>query len=279
MTPGTKPTSLATHQSPDFGHFLGGKRQIRIVILTEDERLFGAENFRTFLTKIQQDSQAVLAVIGAFSPAGSRFTTVATVSYLWNTFGPVAFFGVGLQYLRHRMDRSKAVHRVFEKFDVPVLSADGDVNSDTVVETIAAAKPDLIVSVSMNSLFGSRLLDVAPCLNLHLSLLPRHGGLMPVFWALHDGDEETGVSVFRVDDRVDAGQMLAQKHVPIRNRRLLPLYRELKHVGMLALAEVVRTYEHSQYPAGFPEISEASINRKPTRTDVNAFLSTGNRIF
>ncbi len=261
------------------GTVLEDARPNRIVILTEDERLFAADNFRIFLSEIQRDCRAVLAVLGDFSPAGSRLSRVATVSYLWKTFGPTAFFGVGLQYLRHLFDRSKGVRRVFRQFDVPVVHAVGDVNSESVVQAIRAAKPDMIVSVSMNRLFGSPLLDIAPCLNLHLSLLPRHGGLMPVFWALHDGDREAGVTVFRVNDRVDDGEILAQRRVPIQTRRLLPLYRELKQIGMHALADAVRSDVQTDLPPLVPEIGDTSINRKPTREDVDRFRSAGNSIF
>lgn len=254
-------------------------RPSRIVIVTEDERLFAADNFRIFLSAIQRDCRAVLAVLGDFSPAGSRLSRVATVSYLWKTFGPAAFIGVGLQYLRHLVDRSKGVQRVFRQFDVPVFHARGDVNSEPVVRAIRAAKPDMIVSISMNRLFGSRLLDIAPCLNLHLSLLPRHGGLMPVFWALHDGDREAGVTVFRVNDGIDDGEILAQRRVPIQTRRLLPLYRELKKIGMQALAEAVRSDGQTDLSQAMPEIGDTSVNRKPTRKDVDRFRLAGNRIF
>lgn len=251
----------------------------RIVILTEDERLFAADYFRSFLSTIQRDNPAVLAVLGKFSPAGSRLSRAATISYLWKTFGLVIFFGVGLQYLRHLFDRSKGVQRVFRQFDVPIVHAEGDINSEAVVRAIRAARPDMIVSISMNSLFGSRLLDIAPCLNLHLSLLPRHGGLMPVFWALHDGDQEAGVTVFRVNDGIDDGKILAQRRVPIQTRRLLPLYRELKQIGMQTLAEAIRSDGQIDLSLAVAEVGDTSINRKPTRKDVNRFRSAGNRFF
>lgn len=256
-----------------------GKHTTRIVILTEDERLYAAENFRSFLSAIRHDSRAVLAVIGDFSPAGSRLSRAATVSYLWSTFGPTAFFAVGLQYLRHLIDVSKGVKRVFRQFGVPVVHADGDVNSETVIRAIRAARPDMIVSVSMNRLFGSGLLDIAPCLNLHLSLLPRHGGLMPVFWALHDGDREAGVTVFRVGDGVDVGEILAQRSLPIRKRRLLQLYRELKEIGMQTLAEAICSCDLDAPPTPRPITTDTSVNRKPTRKDVDSFRAAGNRIF
>ncbi len=101
---------------------------------------------------------------------------------------------------------------------------------------------------------------------------------MPVFWALHDGDQEAGITVFRVNDRVDGGEILAQKRVPVQSRRLLPLYRDLKHIGMQALAETISSGRRSALSTEHPGISDTSINRKPTRVDFDRFRSAGNRI-
>ncbi|MCL8209230.1 MAG: methionyl-tRNA formyltransferase [Actinomycetia bacterium] len=56
------------------------------------------------------------------------------------------------------------------------------------------------------------------CLNLHASLLPEYRGAAPIQRAILDGRTETGVTVIRMDEGVDTGDILAQRAVPILPR-------------------------------------------------------------
>lgn len=252
---------------------------MRIVILTEDEPFFTAKAFRSFLSILPPDVEPVLAVIVEFSPCGARFSRAANIAYHWRTFGPSAFLYAGLRYLLNSIDRSRRTQNVFRDNGIPALCKVFDINDDTVTEVIRAARPELLISVSMNQLFGSRLLGVAPCLNLHLSLLPRHRGLMPVFWALHDGDQEVGATVHWVNGHVDGGKILVQRRLPVRARRLAPLYGELKHVGMQALAEAIGLGANAKKPAHPGQSTSHRLNHKPGKADVKAFRSAGNHLF
>src|SRR5262249_5030407 len=54
-----------------------------------------------------------------------------------------------------------------------------------------------------------------PCLNLHFSLLPRHRGAAPIAWAILSGDAEAGATLHHMEEAIDAGDVLAQRAVPI----------------------------------------------------------------
>jgi len=60
-------------------------------------------------------------------------------------------------------------------------------------------------------------------INLHGSLLPRHRGILPLFWIYYHDDRDTGVTVHRVTDRADAGAILGQEAYPLP--RALPVDR------------------------------------------------------
>lgn len=60
-------------------------------------------------------------------------------------------------------------------------------------------------------------------INLHGSLLPRHRGILPLFWIYYHDDRHTGVTVHRVTDRADAGAILGQDAFPLQ--RGLPVDR------------------------------------------------------
>ena len=53
------------------------------------------------------------------------------------------------------------------------------------------------------------------CVNLHFSLLPRWRGAAPIAHALLAGDEESGISLIRMDERLDTGPLLCQESCPI----------------------------------------------------------------
>lgn len=91
----------------------------------------------------------------------------------------------------------------------------GDVNGEPVRALLAQARPDLIVTCHFDQILAPEVIALAPRggVNLHPSLLPRHRGPMPCFWAAAEGDGAFGVSIHRLAARIDAGALLAQRAI------------------------------------------------------------------
>lgn len=104
-----------------------------------------------------------------------------------------------------------------EESGIPVLRPE-DVNAPEGLAVLRRLAPDAILVIAYGQKLGPELLALPRhgCLNLHPSLLPRHRGAAPIPWALLSGDAETGVSVFRMVSRMDAGPILAVRPEPIR---------------------------------------------------------------
>ena len=69
-------------------------------------------------------------------------------------------------------------------------------------------------------------------INLHASLLPNYRGAAPINWALINGDEETGVTTFFIDEAIDSGKIIAQEKVKISlNTNAGALHDELMSLG------------------------------------------------
>ncbi len=81
-------------------------------------------------------------------------------------------------------------------------------SDEGIVEAIRAVEPDFIVVAAFGQLLPKAVLDVAPCINLHASLLPRYRGASPVQQALLNGDEVTGVTSMLMEEGLDTGPML-----------------------------------------------------------------------
>ena len=102
---------------------------------------------------------------------------------------------------------------------VPVFTPDS-VNTPGWRETIAALRPDLILSVYYRHMIGTKILGL-PRLgawNLHGSLLPRYRGRAPINWAVLHGEPRIGMTLHRMVKSADAGAIVDQEGVDIGPR-------------------------------------------------------------
>ncbi len=115
-----------------------------------------------------------------------------------------------------------------------------------IAEAVRSFRPDLAITVAYGRILTPEVLGIPHhgWWNVHFSLLPRWRGATPVQHALLAGDEETGVSVFRLDDGVDTGPLLNQVTHPIRQGITAgELLDELSNVGTTALLETLQTLQ------------------------------------
>ncbi len=90
------------------------------------------------------------------------------------------------------------------------------VNSGEHLSYLRKKMPDIIVS-SSGQFFKEELLKLPKiaCINRHSALLPKYGGVLPVFWAMYNGEKEIGVSIHYMTKEIDKGDILYQ--IPIKN--------------------------------------------------------------
>jgi methionyl-tRNA formyltransferase len=116
-----------------------------------------------------------------------------------------------------------------------------DPKSDEFAEELNDLKPDLLVVVAFRIL-PKNILSVPAIgsINLHASLLPKYRGAAPIHWAIIKGEEETGCSVFFLDEKVDTGEIIAQFKMDIGPMETTgDLYNRLKIKGAELLKETV----------------------------------------
>jgi len=91
------------------------------------------------------------------------------------------------------------------------------VNSDEALERVALAKPDSVCICAFGALVKQPLLSAYPMLNVHPSLLPRWRGAAPIERAIEAGDTDTGVTIMRPVEEMDAGPICLQRELPVRD--------------------------------------------------------------
>ncbi|MTH47201.1 bifunctional UDP-4-amino-4-deoxy-L-arabinose formyltransferase/UDP-glucuronic acid oxidase ArnA [Intestinirhabdus alba] len=122
-----------------------------------------------------------------------------------------------------------SVARLAAGLGIPVWAPD-DVNHPLWVERIREMRPEVLFSFYYRNLLGEAILSIAPkgAFNLHGSLLPKYRGRAPLNWVLVNGETETGVTLHRMVNRADAGDIVAQRTVAIdEEERALTLHRKL----------------------------------------------------
>jgi methionyl-tRNA formyltransferase len=124
---------------------------------------------------------------------------------------------------------------------LPVICPE-KVNCPEVLAQLAAWRPDAAVVVAYGQFLGPALLRLPRlgCLNIHLSLLPRHRGAAPVQWAIACGDARTGVTAMLLDEGMDSGPLLLQAEEPIREDDTAgTLHARLAALGASMLCDVL----------------------------------------
>jgi methionyl-tRNA formyltransferase len=109
-------------------------------------------------------------------------------------------------------------------------------------EALRELTPDLMVVVAYGLILPQTVLHIPRlgCINVHASLLPRWRGAAPIQRAILAGDRETGVTIMRIEPRLDAGPMLHRKSCVIEpHDTAAALHDRLASLGAEALLEVL----------------------------------------
>jgi methionyl-tRNA formyltransferase len=102
--------------------------------------------------------------------------------------------------------------------------------------------PDILLVAAYGRILPTKILDVpriAP-MNVHASLLPRHRGAAPIEGAILAGDSETGITIMRIVEQMDAGPMYFQRRIPIEPTDTRGTLKEkLAELGAVATLEAI----------------------------------------
>jgi len=115
-----------------------------------------------------------------------------------------------------------------------------DLHDPAVQAAIASVRPDVLLSWFWPQRIPASLLALPRlgAYGVHPSLLPRWRGPDPYFWALHQGDSETGVTLHRLDDAYDTGEVISQRRLQIgADENAWLLAKRLDRLGLASLLD------------------------------------------
>ena len=122
----------------------------------------------------------------------------------------------------------------------------GKMRDGEALAVLRELKPELIAVAAYGKILPVDILNLPPlgCVNVHSSLLPKYRGAAPINWAILNGEDETGVTIQRMAEGIDTGDILAQVGTPIDiNENAVQLLTRLAKTGAELLAETVRKLE------------------------------------
>lgn len=105
------------------------------------------------------------------------------------------------------------------KHDLLVLQPE-KISGSPEMEKIIELKPDLIVTAAFGQFLPEKILQAPKlgAINVHASLLPKYRGGAPVHYSIIEGEKETGVTIMEMIKKMDAGDILSQRAIPITKK-------------------------------------------------------------
>ena len=150
---------------------------------------------------------------------------------------------------RGLISRPTEVSEFAQKENIPLVRP-ASLKNFKIINEIKNLEADLFIIADYGKILPASLLSVPKLasLGVHPSLLSAYRGPAPINWALINGDKETGVTIFKMDEGLDTGDIVFQKKIAINdNDNASTLHEKLATEGVKALVEALRLFEKGNY--------------------------------
>lgn len=180
---------------------------------------------------------------------------------------------------RGRKINESAVKQYAQKHDLNILQPN-NLKDPAFLEALEALQANVQVVVAFRML--PQAVWKMPALgtfNLHASLLPNYRGAAPINWAIINGETETGVSTFFIDNKIDTGDMILQKPVAIEETdNVGTLHDKLMEAGSHLVVDTLKLIENNTVQTTAQQnkgdLKEANkLNRENCKIDWNDSLN------
>lgn len=143
-----------------------------------------------------------------------------------------------------------------------------------VYQSIKKYHPQLILVASWSQIIPKAILDLPPrgVVGLHYSLLPKRRGGAPLNWAIIDGLNESGISLFYMDEGIDTGDIIGQEKFEIGPRdtvnNLLKKIEQIAPALFLRYFDAILTNQAVRVPQGHEQATHTA-RRTPSESEID----------
>jgi methionyl-tRNA formyltransferase len=196
------------------------------------------------------------------------------------TFGALATLQLAMRVL-HAKVANQSINSICRREGIAhqVIS---DVNAPEFLNRLSQEATELLVSVSCPQIFRRALIELPRqgILNIHGAILPQYRGVMPSFWMLANGEKDAGVSIYSVNEWIDAGELYSQEVFPIDpNETLDTFIRRSKLIAANLLLNTIVALEHGSIERRTLDLAAGSYYHWPDAEAVQRFLASGRRLW
>ena len=141
---------------------------------------------------------------------------------------------------RKRVLTASPVKELASKYDLKLFQPE---NLKNETEIIKSLKPDFIVVAAFGQILPKEILEIAPSINLHASLLPKYRGASPIQSAILNGDKWSGVTAMLMDEGLETGDILGYQYVEVGEKKAPQLFEELAEVASTLTPIVIDNFD------------------------------------
>ena len=157
------------------------------------------------------------------------------------------------------------VKELAQKHDLAVFQP-YSLKDEEVVASVLQQECDFIVVAAYGQILPKAVLEHAPCINLHASILPKYRGASPIQQAILNGDTKTGVTAMLMDEGLDTGDIIKIEECEIdKDEMVEELFEKLTHIAADLTLDVLKNF--SAYTLVPQNDEEASYCKKITKED------------
>ncbi len=249
---------------------------MKITFLTTDDPIYLPAFYEHVLSKYGKLTQAVYSV----PPLYKNQTTLQAALRYYKTFGLMAALGLGTRVGMVAM-RGQSIASVCKKHGV-AYELVPDVNAEQFRQRLREAGTDLLISVSCPQIFKKPLIELPKlgCLNIHGAILPHYRGVLPSFWMLANQEKNAGVSIYYVNEKIDAGELCGQRIFEVLPSESLDSFiTRSKAIAAELLLEVLGKIEDGTITQSPLNLAEGSYYSWPDKEAVKRFRAGGHRVW
>ena len=249
---------------------------MKITFLTTDDPIYLPAFFEHLLSKYEKETQAVFSV----PPLYKNQTTLQAALRYYKTFGLIAALGLGAR-IGKVTAFGKSIAAVCKKHGV-LYELVPDVNNEQFLNRLCESGTDLLISVSCPQIFKKPLIELPKlgCLNIHGAILPHYRGVLPSFWMLANQEKNAGVSIYYVNEKIDAGELCGQRIFEILPGESLDSFiTRSKAIAAELLVEVLGKIEDGTITQSPLNLAEGSYYSWPGPEAVKRFRANGHSVW
>ncbi len=253
-----------------------GRSKLRVFFVTEEDPLYVIRFFDVFFAEYPHEQ---IEISGITIDRPFHEPLRETMRRVRSLYGFSGFIRQGLRFAGARL-RGRSIEALAASAGVPIV-ATRSVNQPKYLEQVRAIAPDVIVSVASPEIFKPELLAIPRlgCINMHSGRLPTYRGMMPTFWQMLRGEEAVTVTVHRMAERLDAGDVLATRRFAIKRYDSLDrVIKGTKCAGARLLIEVLCDLRADRAQSTPLDMKQASYFSFPKPEDVREFRKRGHRL-